>query len=253
MDRMSTDLKLAIDTVKKASEVIYQGFDKIHQISEKDNKSIVTEVDKNSEKAVLSALEKDSKYPILSEETRSTISSASSYWAVDPLDGTTNFSRQIPFCAVSIALVRNNEVVLGVVFNPFTDELFYAEKGQGAFLNDKRITVSDKQELLFANTGYNLEHKEKYIQVVAATGKKYTLRKFGSSAYELATIARGSADGFICWGDELWDHAAGIILVQEAGGIVTDWKGNAWTPEEKHVLAGNKTSHMSLLAITTTL
>lgn len=168
---MSTDLELAVNTAKKASEIVRLGFDKIHQISEKDNKSIVTEVDKNSEEAIISALEKDSKYPILSEETRSTISGASSYWAVDPLDGTTNFSRQIPFCAVSIALIRDNEVVIGVVFNPFTNELFYAEKGQGAFLNDGKITVSEKSDLLFANTGYNVEHKEKYIQVVAAAGK----------------------------------------------------------------------------------
>ena len=249
MDYQS-DLNLAINAAKKAGQIILAGYSSKNIIDVKANKSQVTEIDKNSEHAIIQVLESGSKYKILAEETRSTMVSENAFWAVDPLDGTTNFIRRIPLCGVSIALVSNSQPVVGVMFNPITNELFTAEKGKGAFLNGEKISCSDESSIIFANSGYNLEHKEKFAQIVGSS-IDYSIRKFGTTAYELATIAKGGGDGFVAWGDELWDHAAGILLVREAGGIVTDWQGNEWSSDTNYVLASNKAIREDLQAIVT--
>ncbi len=236
---LKENLLLAIEAAKNAGQIILQGYSAQNTIDIKENKSQVTEIDKNSEKVIIQTLEAGSNYKILAEETRSEIGEEAIYWAVDPLDGTTNFIRRIPLCGVSIALIKDGQPVIGVMFNPILNELFTAIKGEGAFLNEAKISCSEESGIVFANSGYNSEHKEKFAQIVAAT-TNYSVRKFGSTAYELACVARGSADAFVAWGDELWDHAAGILLVQEAGGIVNDWNKKEWSSHSNYVCASNK-------------
>lgn len=240
------NLQIAITASKTAGEIIANGFSQKHSIEIKSNQSIVTEIDKASEEVIIKIIEENSKYPILSEETRSHIENAETYWAIDPLDGTTNFARKIPFFAVSIALISHKKPILGVIYNPALQDLYAAEEGKGLFVNGQNSKIGNDSNLVFVNTGYSKEHKAKYAQINTLVAPDYTIRKMGSTAIELAMVVSGSADGFICWGDELWDHAAGILMVQEAGGIVTDWKGNAWTTDTNYVLAGNKTTHADL-------
>ena len=240
-----SDLDLAIKAATEAGQIIQEGFLKTHNISKKPDKGFVTEIDTASEKKILEIL--GSSHAILAEETKSTIPNEETYWAIDPLDGTTNFIRGLPYFAVSIALMKSNIPVIGVVYNPIPDELFSAELHLGSLLNGTRIHTADKNNLIFVNSGYNLEHKIKYAENGKNLIPHYNLRKLGSTAYELASMARGVVDGFIAWGDELWDHAAGILLVREAGGIVTDWEGNEWTSDTNYVLAANKTIHPQLL------
>lgn len=248
MDK-STDLQLAIKAARKAGEIIFSGYTTINIVDIKENQSQVTEIDKKSEDVIIQILEEGSRYKILAEETRNELSGENTYWAVDPLDGTTNFIRRISLCAVSIALIKDNEPIIGVVFNPITNELFYAEKNIGAYLNEDKISCSHESGILFANSGYSMENKIKFSQVVNLT-TNYSIRKFGTTAYELATVAKGGGDAFVAWGDEIWDHAAGVILVREAGGIVTDWKGEQWRVPSNYVLASNMNMHSRLLEIT---
>lgn len=253
MNDRSQNLMLAIDAVKKAGEIVKKGFTSVNQIDTKLNKGFVTEVDKKAEETIISILQAGSSCYIMSEETQSQPTNKEIYWTVDPLDGTTNFIHRIPLIAISIALIKNGVPIVGVLYNPLLDELYYAEESMGAYLNDQKINASDNSELVFADHGYSLENLEKFARVVSSLTGKYSVRKFGSTAYELATVAKGAVDGFIAWGDELWDHAAGILLVQEAGGIVTDWQGKDWTAETNYVLASNKTVHPALLKITQTI
>lgn len=247
-----TNLQLAINAAHAAGEIIQEGFEQVHSVSEKENKSLVTEIDTAAEDAILKIL--GDSHPVLAEETANTLKNESIYWAVDPLDGTTNFIRHIPFFAVSIALIKDNSPILGVIFNPITNELYTSEMGKGARLNNNKIKVSEEKSVVCVNTGYAAENNKKYAEVNAkVANENYTIRKMGSTACELAMIARGAADGFICWGDALWDHAAGILLVREAGGNVTDWKGTHWNTDTDYVLAANKTLHPQLLKITTEL
>lgn len=247
MNNKSPDLELAITAAKNAGEIVKKGFESVNQIDAKLDKGFVTEIDKESELTILNILELGSSHYIMSEETRSGVSNHDTYWTVDPLDGTTNFIQRIPLIGISIALIKNKIPVIGVIYNPLTRELFYGEETKGAYLNDQKINVSDKSAIVFANHGYSLENQQKYLQVVTTLVGKYSIRKFGSTAYELATVARGAVDGFAAWGDELWDHAAGILLVREAGGIVTDWKNNEWTTDTNYVFAGNSQLHKALL------
>lgn len=245
---MNSNLQIAIEAARAAGKIIMEGYATQNSVDVKENKSQVTETDKNSEKDIIQILEAKSKFPILAEETRNIPSNTDSYWVVDPLDGTTNFIRRIPLCAVSIALIENNTPTVGVIFNPITGEMFYAQKGGGAFLDGERIYCSKESGILFANSGYDKKHKDAFAQVVIAT-TDYSIRKFGTTAYELATVARGGADAFVAWGDELWDHAAGILLVRESGGIVTNWKNEEWNTSSKFVLAGNKQMQAGLVSI----
>lgn len=232
-------LEIAIAAAKKAGQIISDGYKTENIVEIKENKSQVTEVDKNAEKAIIDILEGSTDYQILAEETRQEINNKTAYWTVDPLDGTSNFIRRIPFCAVSIALIENNQPKLAVIYNPILGELYTAVHQEGAFLNGSKISCSEESGLIFVNNGYLKEHKDKFAQMIQIT-KQYSVRKFGATAYELASVACGKVDAFIAWGDELWDHSAGILLVREARGIVTDWKGNEWDCETNYVFASNR-------------
>jgi myo-inositol-1(or 4)-monophosphatase len=217
---------------------------------------LVTEADHASEKAIIKIIQ--DKHPdhfILSEETGSVHTDSNIKWIIDPIDGTINFANGIPICCVSIGVEQDGEMIMGAVFNPFMNELFFAEKGKGATLNEKPIKVSDKDNLLTSClvTGFPyqyldaangpLEIFEKLIR------KSIPVRRLGSAALDLCWTAAGRFDGFYEHKLQAWDSAAGYLIVQEAGGIVTDLKGDKFNPYQPGIIASNGKIHEQLLAL----
>ena len=218
----------------------------------------VTEADHAAEKAILEVIK--SKFPdhyILSEEAGKIVQDSKYKWIIDPIDGTINFAHGIPLNCVSIALEHEGEVVLGAVYNPHLNELFVAEKGMGATLNDKTIRVSAETEAIKAClvTGFPytyldmpngpLEVFERFIR------KGVPVRRLGSAAIDLCWVAAGRFDGFYEHKLEAWDSAAGYLIVEEAGGRVTDFEGNKFSPYQHRILATNGSIHDELLAVIT--
>ncbi len=217
MNSISPNLNIMIKACEKASKVIIRDFGEIEnlQVSKKGPRDFVTKTDKKVEKILIEELSKAKKnYSFITEESgiiKNTNGDA--FWIIDPIDGTINFLHGIPHFAISIALKSDNEIVSGLIFDPIKDEIFYAEKNNGAFLNNQRVRVSSKNNLgdcLFAIGGK------------IANEPNFTYRRSGSAALDLAYVAAGRYDGYFQRNLNLWDVAAGIILVQEAGGIVED-------------------------------
>lgn len=247
--QQSDDLKLAISAVKKAGEIVKSGFGQALEIATKGNHlNIVTQIDRQSEETFINTLQADSAYPILAEEGGPRGQLKDIFWVVDPLDGTTNFSRGIPFFSVSVALIKKSQVVLGVTLNPLTGDLYFAQKGQGTYLNNKPIKVSERSEgaMLILNQGYSDESTVKYIQATKKLSAGFTVRRLGSSCLEHCLVASGIVEGQVSFGDKIWDYAAGVLLVEEAGGKVTDWQGNKWTIDSPYFLATNNLIHDSV-------
>ncbi len=226
-------------------------------ISSKESiNDLVTEADHASEKAIIKIIQ--DKHPdhfILSEETGSVHTNSNIKWIIDPIDGTINFANGIPICCVSIGVEQDGEMIMGAVFNPFMNELFFAEKGKGATLNENPIRVSDKDNLLTSClvTGFPyqyldtpngpLEIFEKLIR------KSIPVRRLGSAALDLCWTAAGRFDGFYEHKLQAWDSAAGYLMVQEAGGMVTDLKGEKFNPYQPGIIASNGKIHDQLLAL----
>ena len=217
MNSISANLNIMIKASEKASKILIRDFGEIEklQISVKGPSDFVTSADTKAEKIIISELTKAKKnYSILSEEDGSKINTDSqNVWIIDPIDGTTNFLHGVPHFAISIALKSDNEIVSGVIYDPIKDEMFYAEKNNGAFFNNQRIKVSKKkniQSCLFGTGG-----KEK-IETDLIT------RKSGSAALDMAYVAAGRYDGYFQNNLNLWDIAAGIIIVKEAGGTINE-------------------------------
>ncbi len=173
-------------------------------------------------------------------------------WIVDPLDGTTNFLHGIPQWAISIALERDGEIIAGMVYEPIRDEAFWAEKGVGAFVNDRRLRVSARRQLGDAVIGTGIPFRERgdhpaYLKTLAAVMATTSgVRRPGSAALDLAYVAAGRFDGFWEFGLQPWDIAAGILLVREAGGYVSDIEGGADMLKNGNVLAANDHLHAPL-------
>lgn len=246
-----SDLELALEAAKAVDSVIKQGFEKVLTISVKEGKGVVTEIDQKSEEIIVDILQDKSNYPILGEEGGLRGEKGDIYWVIDPLDGTTNFTRKIPLCAVSIALIKNNQVEVGVIYNPLLNELYSAQKGSGSYFNDRLIKVSNtsslKESVIFINNGYPEDDKKRSAEATNRLGLNVTVRKFGTSALELGYVAKGSMEAFLCSGDELWDYAAGILIVEEAGGKITDWKGSLWDNSNSFICASNNLIHDQII------
>jgi myo-inositol-1(or 4)-monophosphatase len=217
--------------------------------------NLVTEADHASEKAIIEVIQH--QYPdhfILSEETGEIKTNSEFKWIIDPIDGTVNFANGIPLCCVSIGLEKNGEMIMGAVYNPFMNELFFAQKGMGAYLNDKKITVSNKDTVIKSClvTGFPytyLEMPNGPLQVFEKLIKQgIPVRRLGSAAIDLCWVAAGRFDGFYEHKLQAWDSAAGFIIVKEAGGKITDFKGNDYSPYQPHILATNGKIHDELLA-----
>ena len=217
MNSISPNLNIMIKASQKASKALIRDFGEIEklQVSVKGPSNFVSNADTKAEKIIIEELMKAKKNnSIISEEDGSKINSDSeNVWIIDPIDGTSNFLHGIPHFAISIALKSNNEIISGLIYDPIKDEMFYAEKNSGAFFNNQRIKVSKKKEIencLFATGG-----KEKIIS-------DFITRKTGSAALDMAYVAAGRYDGYFQNNLNLWDVAAGIIIVKEAGGIVNE-------------------------------
>ena len=215
MNSISPNLNLMIKACEKASKVIIRDFGEIEnlQVSVKGPTDFVSNSDLNAEKIIIDELSKLKKnYSILSEETGFIKNKdEKNIWIIDPIDGTSNFLHGIPHFAISIALQSHEEIICGLIFDPIKNEMFYAEKNNGSFLNNRRIRVSKKRvinECLFATNGI------KYKNVDLPT------RNTGCAALDMAYVAAGRFDGYFQDSLNLWDVAAGIVLVKEAGGIL---------------------------------
>ena len=215
MNLISANLNIMIKASEKASKTLIRDFGEIEklQVSIKGPSDFVSNADTKAEKIIIEELIKTKKnYSIISEEDGSKINKDSeNTWIIDPIDGTTNFLHGVPHFAISIALKSGNEIVSGLIYDPIKDEMFYAEKNNGAFFNNKRIRVSKKKQhenCLFATGGKENSNIE------------LTTRKSGSAALDMAYVAAGRYDGYFQNKLNLWDVAAGIIIVKEAGGIV---------------------------------
>ena len=217
MNSISANLNIMIKASEKASKALIRDFGEIEklQVSVKGPSNFVSNADTKAEKIIIEELMKAKKnYSIISEEDGSKINSdTENVWIIDPIDGTSNFLHGIPHFAISIALKSNNEIISGLIYDPIKDEMFYAEKNSGAFFNNQRIKVSKKKEIencLFATGG-----KEKVIS-------DFITRKTGSAALDMAYVAAGRYDGYFQNNLNLWDVAAGIIIIKEAGGIINE-------------------------------
>jgi myo-inositol-1(or 4)-monophosphatase len=247
--------EVAVRAAKEAGKITVDHFYRKHTVKTKTPRDLVTEVDIASEKRILDLIKKNfPDHSILSEESGKDQEASEYLWVVDPLDGTTNYSIKNPFYNVSIALTKNNKVILAVVYAPMTNEMFVAEKGKGAFLNGKRIHVSperDFSKLLFAYChGSTFDEIERITKIFAKL--KPAVRDFSrmrAGALELAFVACGRLGAYISSGSNPWDVAAGALLVREAGGRVTDFVGNEWNIERNDILATNKAVHERLVEI----
>ena len=248
-----------LNAVQAGAAQLQHFFNGDFKIANKDGiNNLVTEADHAAEKAIIEVIQKE--YPdhfILSEETGEIKTSSEFKWIIDPIDGTVNFANGIPLCCVSIGLEKDGEMLMGAVYNPLMQEFYFAQKGFGASLNDKKISVSNKTQVITSClvTGFPytyLDAPNGPIQVFEKLIRKgVPVRRLGSAAIDLCWVAAGRFDGFYEHNLQAWDSAAGSLLVQEAGGKVTDFEGNYFSPYQPHVLATNGLIHDELLAIVT--
>ncbi len=217
MNSISSNLNIMIKAAEKASKILIRDFGELEklQVSAKGPLDFVTNSDKKVEKIIIEELIKSKKkFSILSEEIGEIKNSnKENYWIIDPIDGTTNFLHGIPHFAISIALKTKEEIVSGLIFDPIKNEMFYAEKNNGAYFNNRRIKVSKKNNLnecLFATGGKD------------ENTSNLNTRKSGSAALDMAYVAAGRYDGYFQKNLNIWDIAAGIIIIREAGGKIND-------------------------------
>lgn len=245
------------EAVQAGAEQLKHYFRGNFSVSNKEGiNNLVTEADLASEKAIIHVIQKE--YPdhfILSEETGEIKSDNEYKWIIDPIDGTVNFANGIPICCVSIGVEKNGGMIMGAVYNPFIDEFFFAEKGEGASLNGKKISVSNKNNVssscLVTGFPYTyLDSSNGPLQVFEKLIRKgIPVRRLGSAAIDLCWVAAGRFDGFYEHKLQAWDSAAGFLIVEEAGGKVTDFKGDHYSPYQPHILATNGLIHEELLGI----
>ena len=240
----------------KASKPLIRDFGELEnlQVSSKGPGDFVSSADKRTEKTIIEELQKaHPEYGIVTEETGIiNKSNIKNRWIIDPIDGTMNFLNGIPQFAISIAYEENNEIICGVIFNPITNEMFCAEKGNGAYLNNTRMRVSNKKKLkdaLLVTGGPNGASKIKnkiYSEYINVSNNVSSVRKFGSAALDMAYVACGRFDGY--WQRELnyWDIAAGVIILREAGGFTDFFEDDISFPLKKNVLASNSDIHQEL-------
>ncbi|MCD2179959.1 inositol monophosphatase family protein [Rhizobium sp. C1] len=253
-------LNVMVQAAFKAGKSLSRDFGEVQnlQVSVKGPSDYVSQADRKAEKIVKDELLKARPtYGFLGEESDEIKGTDGAHrWIVDPLDGTTNFLHGIPQFAVSIALERNGEIVAAVVFNPATDELYTAEKGGGAFLNDRRLRVAARKELSDSVITCGVPHLGRgnhgkfLVELRHVMGEVAGIRRFGAASLDLAYVAAGRCDGYWETGLAAWDIAAGILLIKEAGGWVSDFDGKTNMMETGSVVAGNEYIHKALLEVT---
>ena len=242
---------------RQAGEILRTGYGQCIQVDHKGVIDLVTDVDRRSEAFLLDAIRK--RFPthrVVAEESGVLEGEDGRVWYVDPLDGTVNYAHGVPIFAVSIAYTENGEIILGAVYDPMQDECFCAERGSGAWLNGNPLSVAGVQDLndsllvtgfpydIRTNPENNLDHYANFA--LCSQG----VRRLGSAALDLAYVAAGRFDGYWEMGIKLWDIAAGVLIVQEAGGTVTDIQGGpGYLSPSPSVLAANPHIHSQMLGV----
>ncbi len=257
----SPQINIIVRACTKASKSLIRDFGEIEnlQVSSKGPGDFVTSADKRTEKIIIDELQKaHPEYGIISEE-RGIInkSNIKNRWIIDPIDGTLNFLNGIPQFAISIGYEENNEIKCGVIFNPIMNEMYYAEKGNGAFLNNSRMRVSNKKRLenaLLVTGGPKQASKLKdkiFSEYVKVSRKVSSVRKFGSASLDIAYVACGRFDAY--WQREInyWDIAAGIIILKEAGGFVEFFENETDGSFKRNILATNSQIHEEIKELIT--
>tara|TARA_B100000427_G_C15497332_1_gene590417 strand:+ start:961 stop:1752 length:792 start_codon:yes stop_codon:yes gene_type:complete len=250
MKTFSANLNVIIKACEKASKSLIRDFGEIEklQVSIKGPSDYVSSADKKVEKTIINDLKKARPdYSILSEELGEIKNNKSQYrWIIDPIDGTLNFLHGIPHFAISVALEKSNEILCGVIFDPIKDEMFIAEKNEGAYLNRQKIRVSKRKKIkdslvLTGGPSFNLKNRDEAFNEYLKISNSVTapLRKLGSAALDMAYIAAGRADSYFQRNLSYWDIAAGIIIVKEAGGLIFDYDGKSDFVSKKNIIVSN--------------
>ncbi|TDH25123.1 inositol monophosphatase [Segetibacter sp. 3557_3] len=237
------------------ADVIRQFFNGTFEVSNKEGvNNLVTEADHAADRIIMETIRRSfPDHYLLTEESGELIMDSSYKWIIDPIDGTVNFANGIPICAVSIGLEHNGTIIMGAVYNPLMNEFFFAERGSGATLNDKQIGVGQKTELIKSCivTGFPytyIDTPNGPLQIFEKLIRKgVPVRRLGSAAIDLCWVAAGRFDGFYEHKLNAWDSAAGFLIVEEAGGKVTDFSGNPYSPYQPQLLATNGLIHDELL------
>ncbi len=241
-----------LQAVRQAGALVLEKFNASFEIAFKDSiNNLVTEVDQASERLITEIIR--SSFPdhgIVGEEYGNSEAASPYQWYIDPIDGTVNFAHHVPLCCVSIALAYEGTVLLGAVYNPMMNELFFAEKGKGAYFNDKPISVSAKADLhkAFLVTGFPYVFQEDALNIFGHFLKmELPIRRLGSAALDLCWVAAGRFDAF--WENSLqpYDIAAGTLIVKEAGGKVTDYTDREINVDGRQVLASNGHIHEAMI------
>ena len=252
---MNPTTTIAVRAARQAGSVIMRSFNRLDTltVSEKQANDFVTEVDRNAEQAIIDTIRK--AYPshaILAEE--SGVHGKDDFqWVVDPLDGTTNYLHGFPQFAISIALLHRGRLENGVVYDPLRDEMYTAVRGGGALLNDRRLRVTEQKTLKGALLGTGIPFRDqRYMDAYLGMLKDLTretagIRRPGSAALDFAYVAAGRLDGFWELGLSVWDFAAGALLIQEAGGVVSDIRGGSQHLESGNVIAAGVRLHRAIV------
>jgi myo-inositol-1(or 4)-monophosphatase len=259
MKLSSANINVMVKACRKASKIIIRDFGEIEnlQVSLKGPGDFVTASDKKVEKILIEELQKARpNYSILSEEIGKISNDESFKWIIDPIDGTANFLHGIPHFAISIGLEQDGEIICGIIYDPIKDEMFTAEKGNGSYLNNQRIRVSSRSKLkdcIVFTGGPKKESKDYDLSL-----KEYNnfsskvlipIRKLGSASLDMAYVAAGRCDGFWQRNLNYWDIAAGIILIKESGGFVTDFDGKNGYIENKTIIASNSKINKEMIEV----
>jgi len=253
----SSLVRFTQEIAQGAGKILLKYFEKVHRIEKKRGAGIVTEADRFAEEYLLDRIFK--KYPqssIIAEESGEFKQKGDYCWVIDPLDGTSNYAHAFPWFCVSIGLLIEGVAQVGVIYQPLSQEMFWAQKGGGAHLNKKRIRVSSETKMrdsmvgtgFYYSKGTRLEQEIEVFRAVNQVAR--AVRRPGSAALDLAFVACGRYDGFWERGLSPWDVAAGFLIVEEAGGRVTNYAGKPTTLHEREVVASNGKIHRNLVSLT---
>ena len=259
MKLSSANINVMVKACRKAAKTLIRDFGEIEnlQVSLKGPGDFVSASDKKVEKILIDELQKARpNYSVLSEEIGEINNDKSFKWIIDPIDGTSNFLHGIPHFAISIGLEHDQEIICGIIYDPIKDEMFIAEKGNGAYLNNKRMRVSSRSKLkdcMICTGGPRQESKDRelVLQEYAKFSSKVLIpiRKLGSASLDMAYVAMGRCDGFWQRNLSYWDIAAGIIIIRESGGSVTDFDGENQYIQNKTILATNSKINKEMIEV----
>jgi myo-inositol-1(or 4)-monophosphatase len=254
---MNPTINIAVRAARQAGTVIMRSFGRLDTltVTEKKANDFVSDVDRNAEKAIIETIHKAHPHHAILAEESGVHGKDDFQWVIDPLDGTTNYLHGFPQFAVSIALLHRGRLECAVVYDPVRDEMFTAARGGGALINDRRLRVSDHKGLQGALLGTGIPFRDqRYMDAYLGMLKDLSrdsagIRRPGSAALDFAYVASGRLDGFWELGLSVWDFAAGALLVQEAGGVVSDIRGGSQYLTSGNVICGNVRLHREMVTV----